>query len=465
MARGWVAALAAASALALGLSTAAQPAFATSIKAEEWWLGPMQAATMWQETTGSGITVALIDSGVQADLPDLVGQVLPGKNFSALPGGADTDVDKDGHGTQMASLIAGTAKNGGGQGAQGLAPGVKILPLRVVGQGTNEATFSADYSAQLAAAINYAADSNAQIINLSQGQPVDAPAVKAAVAYAESKGKLLVVGVGNDGAAGDPVDYPAGYSGVLGVAAINEQAQVTKESEYGPQVAITAPGWDMYDACPGPTGYCESHGTSDATAITSGSAALVWSAHPTWTADQVMRVLINTADGNGKRDPHFGYGVVRPRIALTNPGDPGPADVNPLIPASASGSPSAKPSAPASGKASAPPVASGGSSSGGSNTGLYIGVGAAVVVLGGGGAAFALMRRRKKGDRNGPPPPGAGPAGGSGQYGYPAPGYQPQGNPQGQGPVGYPNQGGPGAQSPNAPYGNLPDPYGNNPPQ
>ncbi|MBF9073932.1 type VII secretion-associated serine protease mycosin [Streptacidiphilus fuscans] len=423
----------------------------------------MQATTMWQKTTGSGITVALIDSGVQADLPDLVGQVLPGKNFSALPGGADTDVDKDGHGSQMASLIAGTAKNGGGQGAQGLAPGVKILPLRVVGQGDNEAAFTASYSSQLAAAINYAADSNAQVINLSQGQPVDAPAVKAAVAYAESKGKLVVAAVGNDGATGNPVNYPAAYPGVLGVASINEQAQVTQDSEYGPQVAITAPGSNMYDACPGPTGYCESSGTSDATAIVSASAALVWSLHPTWTANQVMRVLINTADGNGKWDPHFGWGVVRPRVALTNPGDPGPADVNPLIPASASTPPSAKPSAPASAKPSSSPVSSSGSSSGGSNTGLYIGIGVAVVVLGGGGAAFALMRRGKKDDRNGPPPPPPGAGPGAGPVGYG--GYQPQAQAQPQGPVGYPPQGAPDAQAPNAPYGNLPNPYGNNPRQ
>jgi type VII secretion-associated serine protease mycosin len=464
MARGWVAALAAAGALALGLSTAAQPAFATSIKAEEWWLGPMQAAAMWQKTTGTGITVAVIDSGVQANLPDLAGQVLPGKNFSALPGGADVDVDSEGHGTQMASLIAGTATNGGGQGAQGLAPGVKILPLRIVGQGSTEAAFSANYSPQLAAAIRYAADSDAQIINLSQAQEEDVPEVKAAVAYAESKGKLLVAGVGNDGNAGNPVFYPAAYAGVLAVAAINEQAQVTQESEYGPQVALTAPGWDMYDACSLPTGYCKSHGTSDATAIVSASAALVWSVHPTWTADQVIRVLINTADGNGKWDPHYGWGVVRPRIALTNPGDPGPADVNPLIPVSASSSPSAKPSAPASSKPSSSPVTSNGSS-GGSNTGLYIGIGAAVVLLGGGGVAFALMRRGKKDDRNGPPPPppGAGPGAGYGGY------QQPQAAPQGQrlapgqgGPAGYPN---PGGQSQSGPYGNLPYPYGNSPQQ
>ncbi|SEL58620.1 type VII secretion-associated serine protease mycosin [Streptacidiphilus jiangxiensis] len=396
MARGWVVALAAAGALTLGLGTAAQPASADSVRAGEWWLAPMHATQMWQQTRGVGITVAVVDSGVQADHPDLIGQVLPGKNFSNLPGGAQTDTD--GHGTRMASLISGTGNSDNGQGAIGLAPGVKILPLRIWKSGSNEADASAMYSVQLATAVRYAADSEAQIINLSQGQEEDVASVREAIAYAESKGKLVVAAVGNSGNTGNPVNYPAAYPGVLGVAAVNESIKPTAESEYGSQVALAAPGDNMADACPSSTGYCTSHGTSDSTALVSASAALVWSLHRDWTADQVIRVLINTADGQGKWDPHFGWGVVRPRIALTDAGDPGPADVNPLLAASASGSASPVASQSAHDSTASPaPVAATQNAKDSGNGLLYAGLGGVALLAVITGIVLALRRRTSGG--------------------------------------------------------------------
>ncbi|WP_043466486.1 S8 family serine peptidase, partial [Kitasatospora sp. MBT66] len=98
-------------------------------------------------------------------------------------------------------------------------------------------------------------------------------------------------------------------------------------------VDLAAPGIDIFSACAASSGYCKGHGTSDATALVSASAALVWAAHPEWTANQVARVLLNTAgkaDDGAQRNDAIGYGIVRPRVALTEPGDPGPADVYPI---------------------------------------------------------------------------------------------------------------------------------------
>ncbi|MFJ6212628.1 type VII secretion-associated serine protease mycosin [Streptomyces sp. NPDC092296] len=393
---------------------------ADSIRSQQWYLDVMKAPQMWKTSTGQGITVAVIDSGVKADHPDLVGQVLPGKNFSDLPGGATTDVD--GHGTGIADLIAGTGKGNGGQGAYGLAPGARILPIRVVATGDNQAEAAPKAVEEIAAAIRYAADSDARIINMSLGLSSGAAELQAAADYARSKGKLLIAAVGNSGDTGNAVNYPAALEGVVGVSAVDSSLNATAESEHGPQVDLTAPGADIYRACTGPSGYCKGHGTSDAAALVSASAALVWAKHPDWTANQVLRVLINTAgsDGSGRSD-FIGYGMVRPRIALTTPGDPGAPDVDPLAapgqPAT-SAAPSAEPTEAAGGAAGAPSgeasqpsgdgaPAQAAESKGGGGAGLWIGVGAAVlvvVVI----VVVVLVRRRGGGGGGGQNPPGGG---------------------------------------------------------
>lgn len=299
------------------------PAQADSIRSQQWYLDAMQADEMWKTSTGVGVTVAVIDSGVDADVPDLRGQVLEGKDFSGLPGNANTDAK--GHGTRMALFIAGTGK---GAGAFGLAPGAKILPLHA--SGTN---FETD-SRSMASAIRFAADSDAKVINISRGTPGESPEEASAIHYALSKGKIIFAAVGNSGDKANLVEYPAAFPGVVGVSAVDRQIKAAPWSQSGPQVVLAAPGADMVAPCTdGTSGICTGDGTSDATALASASAALIWSAHPDWTANQVLRVLINTAGGptsGERRSDTIGYGVVRPRIALQNPGDPGPADVSPL---------------------------------------------------------------------------------------------------------------------------------------
>ncbi|MGW5197868.1 type VII secretion-associated serine protease mycosin [Streptomyces spiralis] len=380
-------------------------AFADSTRSQQWFLDAMHAEEMWRTSTGKDITVAVIDRGVDPQNPDLKGRVVDGLDLAVRqPGDEHTDID--GHGTGMAGLIAGTGAYGGGKGAYGLSPGAKILPVRMPGIHDDD-PFSGP--AYLSKAIRYAADAGAQVINISLGSTAHSPQLDAAVRYALNHGSLIFAGTGNSGDQGNPVEYPAATPGVVGVGAVGEDLHRAKWSTYGPQVDVAAPGVDMVHACGGKTGLCKSEGTSDATALASASAALIWSKHPTWTNNQVLRVMLNTigAPTNGaKRNDSIGYGIVRPRIALQNPGDPGPADVYPL-PDLAAAEPTApaKPSPASSGKDSgaAPDqgVAAGAASEDGGGDGmLWIGLGAgAVVVVGGAVAAAVVARRRRSGGK------------------------------------------------------------------
>ncbi|RFC74040.1 type VII secretion-associated serine protease mycosin [Streptomyces sp. AcE210] len=390
------------SSAALGLllvGVAATPALAESTRSKQWFLDAMQAESMWKTSTGKGITVAVIDTGVDPNNPDLNGRVLKGKDFAPSSRAGDEHTDYNGHGTGMAGLIAGTGAYSGGNGAFGLAPDAKILPVRMPGPG-DISPF--EVNARLSQAVRYAADAGAQVINISLTAGNDSQQVTSAVKYALGKGSLIFAGVGNSGDKGNPVQYPAATPGVVGVGAVGKDLHKTEFSEYGQQVDISAPGDEMVHACGGKTGLCESHGTSDATAIASASAALIWSKHPDWTNNQVLRVMLNTigapTDGE-KRNDSIGYGIVRPRIALKTPGDPGPAGKYPLpdYPVAASKSPSTKPSkgaqAPDDSSSAAPAAASKGDDS---NTPLWVGIGVGALVVAGAATAVAVTRSRRR---------------------------------------------------------------------
>ncbi|GAT83083.1 hypothetical protein STXM2123_3784 [Streptomyces sp. F-3] len=326
--------------------------------------------------------------------------MLEGKDFAPASRPGDEHTDYEGHGTGMAGLIAGTGAHGGGKGAFGLAPGAKILPVRLPGPyDINPFTTSAFF----AKAIRYAADSGAQVINISRGGASNTSELTEAVEYAIRKGALVFAAVGNSGDKENRVEYPAGTPGVVGVAAVGKNLRRTSFSQYGPQVDMAAPGEDMVHACGGKTGLCKTDGTSDATAIASASAALIWSKHPEWTNNQVLRVMLNTigapTDGS-KRNDSIGYGIVRPRIALQDPGDPGPPDVYPL-PDFPVASPSASPRPTevpnsGSGGSRSEALADASAKSDGGNGLLWAALGAgAVLLLGGTVAAFAVARRRR----------------------------------------------------------------------
>ncbi|MFI6403653.1 S8 family serine peptidase [Streptomyces sp. NPDC050548] len=377
-------------------------------QSKQWYLDTMHAEQMWKVSTGKGVKVAVIDTGVNANTPSLKGQVLADDVPEAVAYHAT--VDYDGHGTSMAELIAGTGADGG---LKGLAPGAKIVPYRVQLEGLKSGA-EKDKTPEAAEALRAAADTDAKIISMSFGG-MTTEEDKAAINYAASKGKLLVAAVGNNADDGKTnfIDYPAGYPYVIGVAAADESLTVSKFSSYGNYVDLAAPGAAIPAWCNAAfRDYCDSKGTSPATALTAAAAALIWSAHPDWTVNQVTRSLIDTAGRTwAKDDPskYAGYGFIRPRIVLENADyDAGPANVDPLAKdnggdllaksaTSSSPSPSASATSQAGQKTSTGGTSAAGSSaesSSDSNT-LWIALGGAAAAIVIGGAGVAVMRARR----------------------------------------------------------------------
>lgn len=385
----------------MGFAGAVPSAVAADVQSKQWYLGPMHAEEMWKVTTGEGIKVAVIDTGVNASTPSLKGQVL--KGFDATGTDGDEHDDYDGHGTTMAELIAGTGKGGG---LRGLAPGAKIIPMRITDTDfQNEHSVNAHDTAD---AIRAAADSDAQIISMSFASDFPGREEREAVKYAQSKGKLFFAGVGNNAKKGNKEQFPASYPQVVGVAATDSSGKVSTYSQHGDAVDIAAPGDGIPTWCDAKfQGYCDSEGgTSQATAITSASAALIWSAHPDWTANQVLNVLFDTAGRGdwekGTLSNYLGHGIIRPAVnILRGKGNPGAPDISPLTKENTSGSsaspaPSASASSQPDKNEKADDAAMAGSSAekdDNSQLGLILGGAAAVIVLGGG--AFALARKRR----------------------------------------------------------------------
>ncbi|MGY4739193.1 S8 family serine peptidase [Streptomyces sp. ATMOS53] len=364
----------------------------------------MKADEMWKVSTGKGVKVAVVDTGVNPDTPSLKGQVLVGEVPKAV--GYKATEDYLGHGTSMAELIAGT---GAGGGLKGLAPGAKIIPYRIALTGLkNEA--EKKKAPQLPTVIRVIADSDVKIISMSFGSDIERPEVLAAIKYAQSKGKLMIASTGNKAEDKNFIGYPAAYPYVVGVAASDESGKVGKFSEHGNYVDLAAPGLDIPTWCDATfRSYCDGVGTSMATAITSASAALVWSAHPKWTANQVLASLIDTAGRDwAKNDPstYLGYGLIRPRKVLENANfNPGSATTDPLAKENAAGvtdktgtSPSASastPPQPSKGTSDGQTSSAGSTSDSSGSTTLWVALGAAAAVLVIGGGAFALIRSRR----------------------------------------------------------------------
>ncbi|MFD9821897.1 S8 family serine peptidase [Streptomyces violascens] len=355
---------------------------------------------MWKVSTGKGVKVAVVDSGVNPGTSSLKGQVLAQEVPQSAAYGATHDYA--GHGTTIAEMIAGTGQGGG---LKGLAPDAKIIPLRIVLKQLKDPE-ERKRTPSAAAAIRAAADTDAKIINMSFGSPGMDPEGEAAVKYAASKGKLLFAATGNDESSDGFREYPAAYPDVVGVGAADESGTVGKFSQSGDYVDLASPGLNVPIWCDASfQKYCSGQGTSAASAIASASAALIWSAHPNWTADQVLRTMIDTAGRSwDKNTPskYLGYGLIRPRLVLEKADiNPGPADVDPL--AQENGGSSAPPATPAAPSSSSAPkgeaIAKGEDkgNGGGGNTQLLAvgGVLTGLVVIGGG--VFAVVRSRRRG--------------------------------------------------------------------
>ncbi|MFE6224496.1 S8 family serine peptidase [Streptomyces sp. NPDC057854] len=415
--------------LATALVGVAPTAVAADARSQQWYLDAMKAEEIWKKATGKGITIAVIDSGVDPDTPSLKGKVLKGWDASKTKG--DETDDYTGHGTSIAEMIVGS---GAGGGLRGLAPDAKVIPYRVAD--TERQNAQAVNAFDIEESIRAAADSDAKIINISWGSDYYDEDEREAVKYAQQKGKLVFAAAGNNGAEGNKKQYPAGYPEAIAVAATDQDNSVADYSQHGDAIDIAAPGSKLPGYCDKSlTKYCVTDGTSNATAIASASAALIWSAHPDWTANQVLRVMFDSAARGDGWEPgtvsnYLGHGIVRPNANISrNEGNPGDPNISPLTneptgggaaaggaTPSADPSTSADPSATASAGAPAAPSATAStqapdgkptsgsavagstetaadSSSGGSSTGIIIGAVAAVVVLAGVGVVIARKRR------------------------------------------------------------------------
>ena len=394
------AALGALMALPVGLAPSAA---AADVQSQQWYLSAMKADEMWKTSTGKGVKVAVVDSGVNPSTPSLQGQVLVDELPKSLAYGDTQDIS--GHGTTMAEEIAGS---GHGGGMKGLAPGAKIVPYRIGLRGMSLA--QANKAPDVAKVIRAIADSDVKIINMSFGDDIYYDDVQAAIKYAASKDKLMFAGSGNDAETTNKKTYPASYPYVVGVSAVDKTGAVGKFSNHGFTVDLAAPGVNVPAWCNESfRSYCSHvNGTSDATAVASASAALIWSAHPDWTANQVLRSLIDTAGREWPKDTpsnYLGYGIVRPRKVLENPHyNPGSATADPLATENWRGKPGTSPSGSASSSTPSAPAKStpGGAtsaadasskSSGNNLTWVVVGAAALVVI---GGAAFAVIRSRRR---------------------------------------------------------------------
>ena len=309
-----------AASLALVPATAAH---ADGIRAKQWALEALHADEAWQTTKGEEITVAVLDTGVDDQHPDLAGNVLTGKDMVGF-GAERGDRSWARHGTAMAGIIAGHGHGyGNSEGVLGIAPEARILPVRVILEDGDSARAKARTTRgnALAEGIRWAADHGADVINLSLGDDSKSahpePAEDEAVQYALQKGVSVIASAGNGGEKGDHISYPAAYPGVIAATAVDKFGTRASFSTRRWYATVSAPGVDVVIADPDRK-YYEGWGTSAAAAFVSGAVALVKSAHPGLTPAQIKQLLEDTARNApaGGRDESRGYGFVDPAAAI-----------------------------------------------------------------------------------------------------------------------------------------------------
>lgn len=274
-----------------------------------WAQQQLAPQRVWPITRGAGVTVGVVDTGVDARSPQLAGRVLPGVDLTGQGGRADTDCY--GHGTFVTGIIA--AAPDPTTGFAGVAPDVRILPARSATQADDGTAHS------LATGIRATVDGGAQVINISASTNAPNAELAAAADYAAAHDVLVVASAANGAKQGDPVTYPASYPTVLAVGAIDSTGAHADFSQIGPYVGLVAPGVDVISIGPGGRGQWQGSGTSYAAPFVAGVAALVRAYHPELTAEQVKHRLEATADhpATDLPDPQLGWGTVNPMAAVT----------------------------------------------------------------------------------------------------------------------------------------------------
>ncbi len=290
------------------------------LSGEQWYLAQMQMEKIWSQygQGNSGVTVAVLDTGVDYTHPDLVGRVIKGPDY------IDKDYDpKDmhGHGTHVAGIIAAGLNNH--EGGSGLAPDVKIMAIRVLDENGGGSLFN------IAKGLAYAANHGAKVINLSLGSPSGGGVMKTLAnyiaGYAEAKGSLIIAAAGN---AGGEIGYPAAASRFMAVGAVNEEKYLASFSNWGKELDVVAPGVNILSTFPTypvttnalglPQNYATLNGTSMATPMVSALAAIIWSQNPYLTPAEVRQKIESSATDLGAIgvDERYGHGLINPLQAL-----------------------------------------------------------------------------------------------------------------------------------------------------
>ena len=271
-------------------------------------LGQIEVPAAWQATKGDGVTVAVLDTGVDSTAPDLAGDVTAGPDYTAGadPAGYQPPLE---HGTYIASLIAGHGSGPGDtRGVIGVAPGAKILSVRVIlddGEpGLQAYNQDKRFGDAIGNGIYYAIRHGAKVINMSLGSANPTAYLRTAIGYALSKGVVVVASAGNDGTGSGfaPYIYPAAFTGVIAVAAVTGSGTRASFSEQNSSVVLSAPGVGVIGAGPGEE-YLDAEGTSPSAALVSGVAALIKSRYPALSPALVEQALITSA----ARRPSGGY--------------------------------------------------------------------------------------------------------------------------------------------------------------
>ncbi|MFJ4820605.1 type VII secretion-associated serine protease mycosin [Streptomyces sp. NPDC088801] len=363
-----------------------------------WSLQRVLLDELWSQSTGKGMRVAVIDTGVDVTNPQLTDAVdaKSGRNF--LPKNIEDDdgnpiergkengtTDTVGHGTKVAGIIA--ARPAKGTGFVGLAPDATIIPIQ-----QNDAEGNGDVGT-LTDAIRYAVQAGADVINISQDttKPMTSTSdLKLAIDQALNKGIVIVASAGNDGLGGNVKEtYPASYEGVLAVAASDRNNERASFSQSGEFVGVAAPGVDMISTVP-KGGHCSDNGTSFSAPYVAGLAALIKAKHRDWTARQIVAQIEQTAERTtAGHDRLVGWGVVDPVRALTQDEHP----IESPDPQAGLG----KPEAPTPARFQIGETAE----ERNARLATYVAVGAVVLVAGMGGTAVALRDARRRHRRRG----------------------------------------------------------------
>lgn len=266
----------------------------------QWHLSKMQAPSAWDIAIGTGVTVAVLDTGVYPNHPDLLGKIVVGRNVTTGTANASDTSDIHGHGTWVSGIVAEVTNNA--TGGASVAPGSQVMPIRITDRTDGYASFS-----DMASGIIWAADHGARVANLSYGGAAGSSTVASAASYMMGKNGVVIVAAGNDN-----IDYGYSNNPYLYVAAATDSADAKASfSSFGNFVDIAAPGTSIYTTNRSGS-YSLVQGTSFSTPNVAGVAAVVMAANPLLAPNDVLSVISSTAVdlGTAGRDNYFGYGRV-----------------------------------------------------------------------------------------------------------------------------------------------------------